>query len=259
MAEDRLPFYFLDNTFRILVVDSDKAVLNQIRKIFAPMRMITLYAAASTREAEAYFISPDRIHLCILEPEHSDHENDDFYLLNKYANRAPFVICTGSHSPLKGFIAHESGAKALVEKGPNSIGIDFIRSINRHLLINTINPRYSRVKNTLNHSTDMLVKHSPKFVSQWAVQMAISDRELRHIWTKNLGANAKIILSIHQIFEAAFHYYERQLSGADAFRNLPVQQSDGYRRLEEFFHCHKSTIMDFVAFGNIAAILAGSE
>jgi response regulator RpfG family c-di-GMP phosphodiesterase len=255
MSEERPPFYFLDKLINILVVDDDSGVLGLMNEILAPVEMYALRKASSAREAEPILSSFDRVHLCIFDLGLADRENDEFYLLRKYAHRSSFVVFTGNTSPAKGFMAHSFGARAIIEKSANIMNADFLKQINYHTLLNILNPRYGKMTDTLSHSTDILFKHSPKFVSQWAIQMGISDRELRHIWTKNLGANAKIILSIYQIFEAAFNYYERHLSRADAYRNVPLQQQAGYRRLEEYFHCHRSTITDFIAFGNIASVM----
>jgi DNA-binding NarL/FixJ family response regulator len=255
MPEERPPFYFLDKLINILVVDDDTAVLSLVKEIIAPVGVYSLRTAATARDAEPILSSFDRVHLCIFDLGINDRENDEFYLLRKYSHRSSFVVFTGSTSPRKGFMAQSLGAKAIIEKSAHIMNVDFLKQINYNTLLNILNPRYGRANDTLSHSTDMLFKHSPKFVSQWAIQMGISDRELRHIWTKNLGANAKIVLSIYQIFEAAFNYFERHLTRADAYRNVPLEQQAGYRRLEEYFHCHRSTITDFIAFGNIASVI----
>jgi response regulator RpfG family c-di-GMP phosphodiesterase len=257
MQEERPPFYFLNKLINVLVVDDDNGVVSLIRDVIAPISIFSLQTASSARDAEPLIASPDRIHLCILDLGLTDRENDEFYLLKKYAARCSFIIFTGSTSPHKGFIAHQLGAKAIIEKAPGFNNLEFLKQINYYALLNIINPRYGSANDTLSHSTDILFQYSPKFVSQWAIQMGISDRELRHIWTRNLGANAKIILSIYQIFEAAFHFHERRLVRANAYQNQPVNDQNGYRRLEEYFACHRSTIADFIAFGNIVAAMKG--
>ena len=83
--------------------------------------------------------------------------------------------------------------------------------------------------------------------------MGMTDRTLRHIWTKNLGANAKIILSTFQMFETAFDYFEKLGQDSESYKINKIIESNSYKRLEEFFHMHKSTITDFIAYGNVAA------
>lgn len=251
MQEERAPFYFLDKTINILVVDDDKSILSLIKDILSPIKIYSVISATTIHEAETALSSPDRTNLCVLDLGITHEKHDEFYLLKKYVSRVSFVILTGATSPVKGFTAHKLGAKDIVEKSSVFDSTKFLKTVNHYSLLNIINPRYGMSNDTLTLSTNMLFKESPKFVSQWAIHMGISDRELRHIWTKNLGANAKIILSIYQIFEAAFHYYERRVSNADAYQNRPLQSQDTYKRLEEYFHCHKSTITDFIAFGNV--------
>jgi hypothetical protein len=92
-------------------------------------------------------------------------------------------------------------------------------------------------------------------VSAWALDLGITDRELRNVWTKNLGANTKIILAIHQMFSAALSYYEDTVSPVKTYRNVAVEEQAGYRRLEEYFHCHRSVITDFIEYGNVVNFL----
>jgi DNA-binding NarL/FixJ family response regulator len=250
MAHQRPPYYFLDKTVSVLIVDDDTGVLSLLSDLLAPMGIYSVQTAHSTGEAEPILASPERIHLCVLDLGLRDQDNDEFYLLRKYSSRVAFVVFTGSTSPAKGFAACAQGAKAIIEKSPEFNPGGFIQKVNTFALLNVINPRYSFNRDTLSNATDILFEHGPKYVSQWALQMGITDRELRHIWTRHLGANAKVILTIYQMFSAAFAYYESTLDGAEDSRG-PLKDDGSYRRLEEYFHCHKSTIMDFIAFGNV--------
>ncbi len=251
MAQERIPYYFLKNAVSLLIVDDDEGVMALLREVLSPLEIYFIQTAQNAKEAEALLASPERIHLCVFDLGLKDLGNDEFHLLRKYASRVSFVVFTGSASPAKGFAACANGAKAIIEKSPDFNPHNFVRKVNTFALLNVINPRYSFNRDTLSNATDILFEHAPKYVSQWALQMGITDRELRHIWTRNLGANAKVILSIYQLFSAAFSYYERVIESQDEYRNTPVQDESSYRRLEEYFHCHKSTIMDFIAFGNV--------
>lgn len=251
----RPPFYFLNKSVSILIVDDDQGVRTMLEEILQPIELYAVRGAANCREAEPVLGSLERIHLCILDLGLRDIANDEFFLLKKYSSRVSFIVFTGSASPIKGFKACLSGAKMVIEKSPEFNPGYFIKTVNTYALLNIINPRYVFGKDTLSASTDVLFEKTPKFVSEWALQMSITDRELRHIWTKNLGANAKIILTIHQMYRAAFDYYERLLGESGNFRNAPIQDQNAYRRLEEYYHCHRSTITDFLAFGNVASVL----
>ncbi|MFP4417901.1 MAG: response regulator [Chitinivibrionales bacterium] len=251
MPLDRPPYYFLDNTINLLIVDDDAPIRSLLSQIISPVKLYSIKTASTAGEAEPFLASPERVHLCVIDLGLRDIEDDEFYLIRRFSDRVAFIIFTGSSSPTKGFHARECGAKAIIEKSPDFDPENFLHTINHYALLNILNPRYNLTKDTLSAATEALIEHQPKFVSSWAMHMAITDRELRHIWSKNLGANAKIILSIHQLFRSAFDYYEQLADRGIERASFPVDDVATYRRLEEYFHCHKSTIIDFIAFGNV--------
>ncbi|MBD3393262.1 MAG: response regulator [Chitinivibrionales bacterium] len=257
MATERPPFYFLDQSVNLLIVDDDPGIRSLVVDVLKPVRLYNVFEAANAAEAEEHLQSPERIHLCLLDLGLADLGNDEFHLLRNHGARVSFVVFTGSTSPAKGYAARELGAKDIIEKSPAFDRPAFLKRVNRLALLNVINPRYGATKDTLSLSTEVLFDKTPKYVSQWAIQMGITDRELRHIWRKNLGANAKIILSIHQIFTAAFTYYEKLAAAGEGAR-VRIHNPQVYRRLEEYYHLHRSTITDFIAYGNIAMLLPGT-
>lgn len=256
MAETRPPFYYLDNLINLLFVDDDQEILGLLSKLFKPIRIFSTYCASSAVEADKILISPPRTHLCVLDLGINDLKNDEFYLLKRYGTRISFIIFTGRPSPLKGFDAHAFGAKGVIEKSADFNASALIKTVCHWSLLNIINPKFDANNNdSLSVSTDLLFEQTPGFVSQWAQSMGMTDRALRHIWTKNLGANAKIILSIFQMFETAITYYDLVTQGHQEYKIAKILQSSTYKRLEEFFHLHKSTITDFIAYGDVAAFL----
>jgi hypothetical protein len=56
------------------------------------------------------------------------------------------------------------------------------------------------------------------------------------------------------IFKNAFDYYEKYFRG-NISQDKELFHSSKYRHLEEFFHTHKSTITDFISYGDIAAFM----
>lgn len=256
MPDMRELFYYLDSLINILFVDDDPQIITILTELFKPLIPYSVNTASTSKQAEKILASPKRIHLCVLDLGLNDIRNDEFYLLKKYADKVCFIIFTGSLSPAKGFEAHGLGAKAIFEKADIINQSKFVKTVNYYSLLNIINPKYKITeKDTLSLSTDILFKSSPQFVSKWAQQLGMTDRSLRHIWTKNLGANAKIILSIHAIFSMAFNYFERCEIENSEILGEKFLHTSSYRRLEEFFHIHKSTISDFIAYGDIAALV----
>lgn len=256
MQEERKPFYYLDKLVNILLVDDSPEILTFLSKTIAPIGAYTIHKADNSKKADEILSSPTRIHMCIMDLGLTDIMDDQFYLLKKYGARISFLIFTGRQSPYMGFESHILGAKNLLEKSAEFDSIKFLKNINYLALLNIINPKYDSITNdSLSASTDILFEKTPLFVSNWAQSLGMTDRTLRHIWTKNLGANAKIILSIFQMFETAFSYsIKLQMDNFNTYSGS-VAQSSTYKRLEEFFHLHKSTITDFISFGNVAALL----
>jgi DNA-binding NarL/FixJ family response regulator len=249
---ERPPFYYLDNSLNVLVVDDDAGVRSLITGVLESVRLYCIKTASCAAEAQKILKSSGRIHLCVFDLGLSDVGNDEYHLLRTYGARVPFVIFTGCSSPARGFAARELGARDILEKSPDFKTAEFLKKINRHVLANTVNPAMNSLNDTISASVKALFDYSPETVSQWAQNLGITDRELRHIWRTRLGANAKIILSIYQIYSSAFLWYERTEAGK--IGRLSV--SAGYSRLEDYYHMHRSTINDYMAFGNIAAVLS---
>jgi len=258
MTVDRPPFYFLEKSVNILAVDDDAGVRTLITDTLKPAGVFAVQTASCGAEAERILSSSQRIHVCVLDLGLKDTAADEFHLLRRFSQRVAFVIFTGSTSPAKGFTARELGAKDIIEKSPSFDRTEFLKKISRHALLNIINPRFRTAADTLTLSTEVLFDTSPLHVSQWAIQMGITDRELRHIWRKNLGANAKIILSIYQMYSAAFAYFEK-VCAAGSSKLVRIANPSAYKRLEEYFHMHRHTITDFISYGNIAAMLQPAE
>ncbi len=253
-TSEHIPFYYLNRLINVLIIDNDPKYISEYQNIFKKINVFNVLKSSSTQQAETIITSPDRIHLCICDFGMNSEEEEDFYLIKKYAARIPFVVATGSVSPKKGFLAHAYGAKDIAEKGDDFKMFSLIKMVIKHSLLNIINPKYKPNSDSLSLSTEILFLKNPDLVSKWAKLMNITDRSLRYIWKNNLGANAKIILSIFHMFNDAFTYYEKFLHGTHP-KTKVLLKSNTYKRLEEFFHMHKSSITDFIQYGDIAAHL----
>ncbi|MBN1981835.1 MAG: response regulator [Chitinivibrionales bacterium] len=259
MNNTHKPFYYLDKCIHVLVVDDQREIITFIEELIRHMGLYLLHTASNGQEALKLLQSPQRIHLCIFDLGISDCQGDEFFLIKQFGAALPFIVFTAKTSPRAGFLARHYGAFDIIEKSNNLEAATFLKTINTAALQSIINPKYaiSSPKDSLRQATDILFKHSPRFVADWAQLLSMTDRALRYIWTKNLGANAKIILAIYQIFMAAFGYYDRLLTENSSRTGTTDTSSSQYRRLEEFFHMHKSTIHDFINYGNIVVACDG--
>jgi hypothetical protein len=203
---------------------------------------------------------PERYHACVCDFGLADVKDDEFHLLRTYSRHAAFVMLTGAPSAEKGFTAASLGAKAVVQKSAGFDYLRFARRVNYYALLNIINPRHRvGARDSLTTSTEVLFAKNPDFVTNWAIELGVTDRELRYIWKKNLGANAKIILFIYQVYRKAFAYYEERLAlrlkGGDPGEDDSASSTDEYRRYEEYYHMHRSTICDYLMFGNVVNVM----
>ncbi|MBD3344377.1 MAG: response regulator [Chitinivibrionales bacterium] len=260
MPQALSPYYFLDKTVNVLLVDDDPGVIEVLRETFDMLRIFNINTASSTRQASALLNSPDRFHVCIFDLGLGDINNDEFYLIKNFYKHTSFIVLTGTASSKKGFLVGKYGAMDLLEKSGKIDLEELVKTVNHNALLNIINPLHSNDRRkSLSTSTEVLFEKSPNYVTEWAIEMGVTDREIRHIWKKNLGANAKIILFIFHLFRKAFGYNELFLlnngdDGGDG-ESLLVKNPLEYKKQEEYFHLHRSTILDYLAFGNIVNFL----
>jgi len=252
MAASRTPYYYLERLATVLIVDDDKGVRDVVAGLLAQAGIYSVLTASTAAEAEAILSLPQRVHCCIMDLGLADVGGDEFHILRTYGARTGFIVFTGRTSPSKGFEAARIGADAMMEKSAAFNMHEFLKTVDRVVFMNIINPFYKRGNESLNNATDTLFSRSPQFVGQWAQHLGLTDRALRFVWTRNLGANAKIILYIYKILSSAFGYYEKELSGAMTAPRDQLVASEPYVYLEEAFHMHRSSITDFIAYGNIA-------
>jgi hypothetical protein len=257
MKTETQPYYFLDKSVRLLIVDSDQKTVHMLSDGLQPVRLYSVQIAATARKAQPVLEGTERLHVCITELGIADIRDDEFFLMKKFQRHVSFVVLTGATSPAKGFMANHLGAKALAEKSRDFDFGKFFSLVSRNALLAIVNPRYREDgKDPLTHSTDVLFEKSPETVTQWGIEMGVTDRELRYIWAKALGANTKIILFIHQVYQKAIAYYQNLLvhprsQSWQAEADEGTKGSDEYRRHEEYYHLHRSVICDYLAYGNV--------
>jgi ActR/RegA family two-component response regulator len=257
MKIETQPYYFLDRSVHLLIVDSDQKTVRMLLDGLQPARLYSAQTANTARKAQPVLEGTERQHVCIMELGIADIRGDEFFLMKKFQRHVSFVVLTGAASPAKGFMARQLGAKALAEKSGDFDFGKFFSAVSRNALLAIVNPRYREDgKDPLTHSTDVLFEKSPETVTQWAIEMGVTDRELRYIWTKALGANTKIILFIYQVYRKAIAYYQNLLAHPrsqswQAEADEGTKGSDEYRRHEEYYHLHRSVICDYLAYGNV--------
>ncbi len=245
MNENNRCFSFLDKSLNILIVDDDWAILDVLTETLSPVSLYNILPANTAKDANAVISGEKRVHVCIMDLGLQDVDNDEYYLLKKFAPYVSFLVHTGSINPAQGFKSKQFGAKHLITKGSmTSIeGIELVQTINRYSLYNLINPSYNEtVFDTLNYATEALFKKSPASVTQWAAEAKITDRELRNLWKNKIGIMARHALTIFDLFSLAFACAERCFRKDCPKEKCAIVNNPNYEALTNYFHTHQKTI-----------------
>ncbi|MFP4163558.1 MAG: hypothetical protein ACLFQB_06795 [Chitinispirillaceae bacterium] len=244
------PFHFLDGTINLLFLDDQPLVLDLLEAIFEPVKLYSLHKAPTSKKALELLSSDTRIHACVMDLGVKDLDDDEFTILKRFGSGVSFIVLTGSHCPSKGFDAYRLGAKAVVEKSGHLEGTALLKAVNKHALENILNPHFhEQSEDTSSISTKMLLQHSPETVTRWAQQLGITDRQLRKIWKNSIGFSAKTSLFTFNLFQQAFLFYENMLqqeTEVPSFDLLTIS-TDQYRKIEEYFFLHRSSILNQLA------------
>jgi|WetSurMetagenome_2_1015567.scaffolds.fasta_scaffold102039_2 CheY-like chemotaxis protein len=238
-------FSFLDKSLNILIADDDWAILDVLTEMLSPVRLFNILSANTTKAASDLISGENRVHVCIMDLGLRDIDDDEYYLLKKFAPYISFLVHTGSINPTQGFKSKEYGAKHLITKGSMTAieGIELVQTINRYSLYNLINPSYNEtVFDTLNYATEMLFKKSPASVTQWAAEARITDRELRNLWKNKIGIMARHALTIFELFSLAFTCAERCYSKKGCDEKCGIVTSEKRESLTNYFNSHQKTI-----------------
>jgi CheY-like chemotaxis protein len=249
IGENSLPFDFMHNTIRLLVIDDEPEVLEMTAMIVEPIPIYSVHCAKSNTEALKVIEELDRVHLCITDLGICDIENDECYLLKKCAGRIHFVVLTGSTSIAKGYQLHQIGARAVLEKATDIGNERFFDVLKEQALLSIIYPHYSlNNPDTLDNAVDVLFTKNPSSVTRWALDTNISDREMRNIWKNAMGINARTILFLYQAYTAAFEWFHSALiadaSEGKTLREMPTPEN--YEHIRDYFTLHRSTLLHFI-------------
>ncbi len=239
---ERIPFHFLSGLLRVLIIDTDADAARTRARSFPSLFYTEV--VSSLRRADELLCCSTRFHVCIHDVPALGPDAARWFFLCKYGLLLPCIVFSSGGSARDGFDAYRYGASDLIAQSEKNALIHLVKSVSLWSLKGVINPLYcQRTNDVLDKATDALFCGSPNQVTQWALDLGLSDREIRYTWRTKVGANAKIILFMYQLFSQAFKYYSDP-------HNYDVR-SDVYRHCEEYYHMHRSVINDYIAFGHV--------
>jgi CheY-like chemotaxis protein len=250
MAPTGNPFSYLKQTVNVLVVDDMPEFLFTMKDFLEEFGLYSVYTASSTAEAVRILSNPkQRIHVGLLDRGMSDVERNEFYLLDKFGKKIPFIIMTARADDEKAFECKERGAMAYIKKDSPVFYSKLMANLNKQALLNMICPKYPDNRHSiLCDFMDTLIEKRPQHVNTWAMEANVSDRHMRREWEERLGVNAKHVLCIFHLFSMVFALIEKEAQinpdtdPAGDFFDDPAN----YNRFREYFLLNQHAILSHV-------------
>lgn len=239
-------FTYVNNMLNLLVVDNDPHSAEETGSLFSNISVYNVYTANTMADAVSMLKSQIKIHACIMELGLRDLDNDEYYILNHFRNFCPVMVFTKSDSPESGAKSILFGAREVVDKRESCDRRKLVEKVNVLTIKSILNPGYNNACNeTIDYATKLLFEKKPQTVTKWAEYLKITDRQLRNIWKKEHGHNAKSVLTFHNIFTCALKFHV--LDKFDTKENVNVYlDSPDARKYSEASETFKKCISEML-------------
>lgn len=203
------PHVHLRGAFRVLLVDRDERVLARHQETVEDVPLLEAGTARTAAEATRMLESGETWHAVVTDLGMDDMEDDEFYLLRRFAGDVPFVVCSAQASLEKGGECVRRGARHIVQKhGLTADPCRLQESVSYCVILSTINPHFQAGgHDTLSRATEALFTECPYNVSAWARAIGVCDREMRYLWRRHAKSTAKDVLDLYHIVSSAFSYH----------------------------------------------------
>jgi len=249
------PSTLLKHTVNVLVVDDMPEFWMSVKGLLDLFGIYSIHIAESTREALKIINTSDkRFHTCVLDRGINDVEQNEFYLLDKFAKSIPFIIMTARQDPEQTFQCGIRGAKAFVRKGVQKFDYKLVSNINQYAMQNILCPKYNEGQRDLFcKCLDTLVKSKPLSVGEWARCADILERHLEREWKEHFGVNPLYPLYIFRLYSCLFakiENYLQKISPQEQFSldNIveDLLRSCDYNRIFEYCLLNWSKIHSYI-------------
>jgi DNA-binding NarL/FixJ family response regulator len=252
MAFSQTPFSLFEKTINVLVVDDLPVSISLIEEFLNPFKIYRILSVSSTKDAlDVIRNRTPRFHVCLFDLGMNDVENNEFYLLDKFGKKFPFIIMSAQSDTEKAFEAKQHGAMAYIRKGDKDFMQRIIANLNRQALRSIVCPvvleNPASVVNTL---VEILVNKNPAMIADWAREANINDRKLRNEWEEHVGFCPKYSLCMYHMFSKIFsiveNYCGKNIDHDKYFVEKCLQsleESTSCKRYFEYFLLNRSHIM----------------
>ena len=213
MALQEKPFVSLFNRFVCIVAVRDRELGLAITRTLQNLPLVQVIPCSSAAQAEAAITERKSVHCCICGAGLDDSRGDELYLLKRFGDHIPFVMClAGERAELSAECVRFDAASILMQNrcGPESD--EFVICVCNQIVKGVLFPLQSlRMNRILHHSLEILFRREPKSVSDWADLCGMSRRYLCTLWRTHCGSTAHKRLLCFDLLCAAFSYYLNEL------------------------------------------------
>jgi CheY-like chemotaxis protein len=208
---DNAPFSFLNQTVNILLVDDEPMIISWLSGMLELLGLYSVSCASSAAEAVAAIeTSEKRYHACVSDLGMKDVENNEFYLMDKYRKKMPFIVITARSDTEKGFKCGNSGVKETLMKNARDFEWRLVRAINKYAMGSVICPGFHESPPVaLIRYMECLAQKKPACVNEWFSNLKMDYSFFRREWERYAGVKPKYSICIFHLFTAAFEYIEK--------------------------------------------------
>jgi|GEM_PF-2848417 CheY-like chemotaxis protein len=203
-------FTLLKDSVRVLVVDDEPLMRVLACDNLGAFPIYSITVASSTAEAVAVLDETRRrFHVCVMDRGLCDVQSNEFYLLDAYKEKMPFIVITAREDTEKGFECCQRGAKHVISKGSPGFHDKMLATINKLALTSIVFPGYhERPSPFLSRCVELMIEKRPRYVKDVAQGLNMTDKAVRNGWKKYLGIEPKYSLCIFHLYLRAFERVE---------------------------------------------------
>jgi DNA-binding NarL/FixJ family response regulator len=246
----------LNKTINVLVVDDMPEFWSRVKGLLDLFDIYCVHIAENAKAAiEIINKNEGRFHACALDRGMNDVGHDEFYLLDKFKERIPFIIMTARQEPDESFQCGKRGARAFVMKTSRTFDLELVSNINKHALQNVICPGYDETQQNLHcKCIEALMRMKPLSVAEWAQGAGVLERQLQREWKEHFRVNPLHSLYVFHLYLRLFtkiENYLQEIRPQERFSLLgcveTLLRSSDYNRIFEYCLLNWSQIHSYIS------------
>jgi CheY-like chemotaxis protein len=235
-----------------LIVDGVPVECSACYNFLKPYKLYNVTCVSSVQEANALLMSRKRFHVCLIELDICDINNDGFYLLKTYSSNLPFIVMTDKESLKLGFEIRKLGAFDALTKPLHLHDLSLIQVINEAILYSIFKFEMAgSYKPVIVDAMEVFFKTKPKNLRRWMELLRIDERYFRRVWKDCFGVSPRMVLMVYHAFLDGFDYFNRELLIELKLPENPEtpQIADGKnddKRAKNIYQKHQKEIVDML-------------